>query len=320
MVNNTTILTLWMLLLMLPAHYSLAQQNDTTSYFPYKKGDIMVYEVCESIFCEAEVRVEVTDDSIDTDGNRWIKTRKQRFLDPDKSFDSNEYNYKIDSAGNIYSNEWVTFSHSPTELPLVLNDTAAREQIWIADTAIRSDGHKDTLFAKQLGTTRSVIFNGTDSVKVKLVTYSRNSSFFSSFSLRWAQGWGVVNQSLSEPGPQTGLKGVVKKGQLFGDTTLVYVSTEEPRNLPQTVTLHQNYPNPFNPSTTIRFDLRRAADISLSIYDITGREVATLLSRQRMSAGRHQLEWNAGEASSGIYFYRLNVNGQQMTRKMTLIK
>ena len=97
-------------------------------------------------------------------------------------------------------------------------------------------------------------------------------------------------------------------------------TTREPGEIPSQVKLHQNYPNPFNPSTTIRFDLRRATQVSLAIYDITGREITTLLSRQRMSSGRHQIEWNAAQASSGIYFYRLEVNGQEITRKMMLIK
>jgi len=88
---------------------------------------------------------------------------------------------------------------------------------------------------------------------------------------------------------------------------------------PQTYLLEQNYPNPFNPTTTIVYQLPVASDVSLKVYDVLGREVATLF-RGRQNAGRYQVQFNAERLSSGLYFYRLQAGSFTQTRKMTLIK
>ena len=71
--------------------------------------------------------------------------------------------------------------------------------------------------------------------------------------------------------------------------------------------LDQNYPNPFNPSTNISFDLPENMFVSLKVFDITGREVASLINELR-TAGKHKIQFNASVLSSGVYFYRLVVN------------
>lgn len=105
---------------------------------------------------------------------------------------------------------------------------------------------------------------------------------------------------------------------LFSDP----VSIDQPDfEIPSTVRLEQNYPNPFNPSTTIRFTLPDADVISLKVYDVTGREVASLASNQTFSAGEHNLNFDASSLSSGIYLYRLQTtSGITLTRKMILVK
>ncbi len=93
----------------------------------------------------------------------------------------------------------------------------------------------------------------------------------------------------------------------------------KPRPLPLKHRLYQNFPNPFNPTTQIMFDLIEAGDVKLTVYDILGREVGTLLSEHR-EAGRHTFEFNAAALSSGVYFYRLDVNGFSDVKKMLLMK
>lgn len=93
-----------------------------------------------------------------------------------------------------------------------------------------------------------------------------------------------------------------------------------PREQPEGYALDQNYPNPFNPSTNIEFTLGQGGPATLKVYDISGREVATILSGQQLNAGTHTYSFDAGDLSSGIYLYRLNSNGVQITRKMTLVK
>lgn len=90
-------------------------------------------------------------------------------------------------------------------------------------------------------------------------------------------------------------------------------------DLPTTLSLKQNYPNPFNPSTTIGFDLPRSSRVQLLVFDALGRQVAQL-SDQIYAAGSHSVVWNASAFNSGLYFYRLTVDGQTITRPMTLIK
>ncbi|MBK9331527.1 MAG: T9SS type A sorting domain-containing protein [Ignavibacteria bacterium] len=85
------------------------------------------------------------------------------------------------------------------------------------------------------------------------------------------------------------------------------------------IVLNQNYPNPFNPSTTISFNLSSESPVKLAIYDITGREVATLVN-QNLQAGAHSFNWNAGNFTSGVYFLRINSNGFSETKQMNLIK
>ncbi len=83
--------------------------------------------------------------------------------------------------------------------------------------------------------------------------------------------------------------------------------------------LHQNYPNPFNPVTNISFEISGNEYIKLSIYNMLGQEVATLIDT-RMKAGQYSVEWNATNYASGIYFYTLQYGSQSATRKMVLMK
>jgi DNA/RNA endonuclease YhcR with UshA esterase domain len=88
--------------------------------------------------------------------------------------------------------------------------------------------------------------------------------------------------------------------------------------------LAQNMPNPFNPKTTIAFNLTAPGDVTLEIYDVAGRRVATLLDRH-MSAGAHVAQWDGktsdGErAASGVYFYKLAAGDQRISKKMVLLK
>ncbi len=84
--------------------------------------------------------------------------------------------------------------------------------------------------------------------------------------------------------------------------------------------LHQNYPNPFNPQTTIRYALPRGSTVTLKVYDVLGREVATLVHNERIAAGNHEVSFNAENFPSGMYFYRLQTEGYVETKQMVLIR
>ncbi len=101
--------------------------------------------------------------------------------------------------------------------------------------------------------------------------------------------------------------------------TIVGIDKDE-NTIPNQFSLEQNYPNPFNPSTTIEFSLPQDAQISLSIYSVTGELVTTLINNVDFSKGNYKLTFDATKLSSGNYIYVLTNNNLKLSRKMTLIK
>lgn len=90
-------------------------------------------------------------------------------------------------------------------------------------------------------------------------------------------------------------------------------------NIPGKYALFQNYPNPFNPTTTISFDLPKASQVTLEIFNILGEKVTTLLS-EKLTAGKYKYNWDASGLTSGMYFYKITADNFSMTRKMLLIQ
>lgn len=96
-------------------------------------------------------------------------------------------------------------------------------------------------------------------------------------------------------------------------------SNEEESETPRRLELSQNYPNPFNPVTMIAYSLPKDSEVSIEVFDMTGRRVAVLRENYQ-TAGNHTVEFDASDLSSGVYMYRLKSAGSMLTRKMTLIK
>ena len=105
-------------------------------------------------------------------------------------------------------------------------------------------------------------------------------------------------------------------------------------NVPEEFNLFQNYPNPFNPVTKIKFDLPKSnltlsgakgLNVRLIIYDVLGREIATLIpplrgGQEGLNPGTYEVEWDGSNYPSGVYFYKLIAGDYTETRKMVLIK
>lgn len=94
------------------------------------------------------------------------------------------------------------------------------------------------------------------------------------------------------------------------------VSSEVPAGF----SLQQNYPNPFNPNTKIRFSVPKSASVTVAVYDITGKLVATLANNEFVTAGTKEISFNAANLASGIYFYTLKAGDFTQTKKMILVK
>lgn len=98
-----------------------------------------------------------------------------------------------------------------------------------------------------------------------------------------------------------------------------HVAEENSASLPQLFTLSQNYPNPFNPTTNIRYSLPRDGHATLKVFDLLGREVATLVDGVHQ-AGEHEIAFNGSDLASGVYVYRLETNGLSEAKKFLLLK
>ena len=89
--------------------------------------------------------------------------------------------------------------------------------------------------------------------------------------------------------------------------------------IPSRYSLYQNYPNPFNPKTNIRFDLHRTSKTTLIVYNMLGKEIATLVN-EKLSAGSYEVDWDASGYPSGVYFYKLITDDFVGVKKMLMIK
>ena len=97
-------------------------------------------------------------------------------------------------------------------------------------------------------------------------------------------------------------------------------AVEDPTpSLPKSTRLDQNHPNPFNPRTTISYALSEEGHVTLNVYDVRGRRVATLVN-QTQSAGEHSLVFAPEDLASGVYFYQLKAPGFQQVRRLVLAR
>ena len=141
-------------------------------------------------------------------------------------------------------------------------------------------------------------FNFTNYTAFRLVGYVFDAYFFKSSPVVYTCGEG----------------GYIVKFNDYLTNVSNYSNT-----IPNKYHLSQNYPNPFNPTTKIRFDLPEQSLVSIKVYDITGKEVSTLVNSE-YNSGSYSVDFNGENLSSGIYFYRIKAGDFISTRRMMLIK
>ncbi len=155
------------------------------------------------------------------------------------------------------------------------------------------------------------------------------SSGYSTWTLNGGTSWSSLSSGLSGSG---GFMLLPEKGLILGQAgSSVYkfrvsydviTSVEEitlNTGIPSDFDLSQNYPNPFNPSTKIRYDIPVKSNVKLVVYDQLGRVVNEIVNGVK-NAGSYEVEFNGSELASGIYFYKLDVDGKSFTKKMILVK
>jgi Peptidase M30. len=130
-------------------------------------------------------------------------------------------------------------------------------------------------------------------------------------------GLGWYNRADPNYGKPVSHENLLLTASIAVPTAVIEVATQT--NVPQQYKLEQNYPNPFNPSTTIKFQMPSKGFVKLKIYDMIGREVATLVDGFQ-EAGTHDVKFDASNLPSGVYFYRITTGTYAATKKLVLIK
>ncbi|MCU7511269.1 MAG: T9SS type A sorting domain-containing protein [Ignavibacteria bacterium] len=156
-----------------------------------------------------------------------------------------------------------------------------------------------------------------DSIAIKKTNGQANSAYYNYF---WENGKGYTNMLFNRAAKSLAsliYTAWVNAGKPQLSSTLV----EKENNVPESFELMQNYPNPFNPETVIKYRINTPGHVRLSLFNVLGKEVATLFDGDRPS-GEFSLKVNANSLNieSGIYFYRLEAGSLLETRKMTVLK
>lgn len=168
-----------------------------------------------------------------------------------------------------------------------------RAKVWLNDELVIDENQSST-------GSISLQANSTNKIKVE---YSHNSGAAGMF-LRWS-GSNPTN--------------VIPTTALNPDTKVLEVSNESLEELPTQLWLAQNYPNPFNPSTNIEYQIPKSGLVKLTLFNTLGQEIQILINEVR-PAGNHKLNLNASGYASGMYLYRLEYEGEVLTRKLLLLK
>ena len=144
-------------------------------------------------------------------------------------------------------------------------------------------------------------------------------------SIDGGENWSPVFENLSGPltaihfkdgiGWATGERGHILRTE-DGST---WIDQNTGQKYPSKYQLFQNYPNPFNSVTNIEYQISNPEHVELSIYDVLGHKVSTLVDKKQ-PAGKYNLEWNASGLASGLYYYRLKIDKAHLTRKLLLLK
>jgi len=294
---------------------SLPIPDEVLNYYPLAVGNKWVYDYIidpddPGLPNDAGIYIrEVLKDTILANGNLYAKLYDETL----NYFAAIIYERVDSSSGKVYR-----YYEDPTleNNEYVIHDLLAE----IEDTITSSrNNYGESLFTtvQQTGT-----FKKWGITKPKKI-YQEYSLLMLTYSLTQEVGLDSLYFIFDFGYGRTDLKGTILNGTVYGDTTVVSVEDETP-NLPTEFSLSQNYPNPFNPSTAIRFTIpsnvkRETSNVTLKVYDILGREIATLVNEEK-SAGSYEVEFDATNLSSGVYFYQLRAGGFVDTKKLILIK
>ena len=235
----------------------------------------------------------------------------------------------VDDSGNVYVTGWSSSSGTASDFVTIKYNTAGVQQ-WIA--RYNATGNfSDLATALALDALGNVYVTGSSSssgTASDFVTIKYNTAGVQQWIARYSAAGNSSDLAAALALDASGNVYVTGSSSASGTssvfTTIKYVQTptsvkETVVGKPGTYRLDQNYPNPFNPTTVIRYQLPVNSLVSLKIYDLLGREVATLVNEER-NAGNYEVQWNASNIPSGVYFYKLQAGDFVETKRMLMIK
>lgn len=230
------------------------------------------------------------------------------------------YAQRVNANGaSVWTTNGVALSNSDTNWcirPVIVSDGHQGAIVAFTRVSVANQYH---IFSQRVDSTGAVRW-AVNGVPVSLVDAPKDNATAASD----LNDGVIVAWEDRRPQPQGGnwyhiyAQNLTGQGVLGGGGTTGIAETRR-TNLPLRATLQQNYPNPFNPITTIRFELPKASRVSLKVYDILGREVATLLDGFS-EAGEKSVEFRASNFATGVYFYRLVAGEFVETKKLMLLK
>jgi hypothetical protein len=238
-------------------------------------------------------------DIIAADGNAFTPVLDFRLTGPSDSADvvvnsdiSVTWNASIDFDGDDLTYEWVLYSADTTTVIATVGsdnsstETTATLPATTVDSLLESAGLSVGESAMFVWNVR--ISDGSDTLGVR--------GSYGNFGDDWEPIYRVITLE----------RGVV-------------TSNDEEFGTPMNFALEQNYPNPFNPSTTIKFALPTTSNVTLTVYNMLGQKVSTLIN-DKMNAGFHSVPFDASNLASGMYIYRIEAASFTSIKKMLLIK
>lgn len=292
------------LLLLFLFSYSESISQSSDSFYPIQIGNKYVYEhwdqylSCFPLSFLNYVVVTVSSDTVFQNGKKYYKFDGYwdgRYIyQRVDSISQNVYYYDLDSLKEVMLDSLLAQKDDYFNGNRNIAAHSVRPYVYNHDTNIYMGQEREWkgIFADGLIVASYQLFKG---IGLTHMSYCHHND-----GVRWV------------------LKGALVNGQLIGDTTLTHINTLSSQ-IPSRYKLYGNYPNPFNPVTNIKFDIQYSGTVRIKVYDGIGREIATILDRN-LAPGSYETQWNSGNNSSGIYFYRLETDNFSETRKMLLVK